>query len=424
MSLRDVAAQRIGDTRRRRGITQRALAELIGRSERWLSQVERGQVDLAISDLERLAARLQVDVSFLLDSGNVATTRSVSSSAVRQIAPQFGGHQSRETHTGTKVGAVWFPWVVAGYGPYRPEHIVSRFHDAEPRYPDDVEAVFDAVRARAAEIAAADEWHLADFNGYKLLRFHAPARAHRGDARQLVLHFAPTTRYRALVTDQSLDEPMIIDGRTTTLRQRYASSVDLRVRPVPELATLWGVALTVITSDGLLLLSEGGNVGGTASVVVPPVATEADRLVDAAVDGAPDHFLTAKRGLYDHLGIDLQPSQLTWLSIGASSVLCDYTLVGRADTHHSYDEIVERRSLGVAPVGWKTTVHAVEFTPRAVAEFCSRLDASFSAMAVAAVVHALMSEFGVAKVEEAFGRVSLKSARSLPGRVNRSTDTI
>ena len=63
--------QRIARARRRRGLSQAVLAGLVGRSESWLSQVERGKrgVD-SHSVLARLAEVLRVDIDELTGSGN------------------------------------------------------------------------------------------------------------------------------------------------------------------------------------------------------------------------------------------------------------------------------------------------------------------------------------------------------------------
>ena len=68
---REVAGQRIARARRRRGLSQAVLAGLIGRSESWLSQVERGKrrVD-SHSVLVRLAEVLHVDLEELTGSGD------------------------------------------------------------------------------------------------------------------------------------------------------------------------------------------------------------------------------------------------------------------------------------------------------------------------------------------------------------------
>jgi transcriptional regulator with XRE-family HTH domain len=68
---REVAGKWIARARRRRGLSQAVLAGLIGRSESWLSQVERGKrgVD-SHSVLMRLAEVLHVDIEELTGSGD------------------------------------------------------------------------------------------------------------------------------------------------------------------------------------------------------------------------------------------------------------------------------------------------------------------------------------------------------------------
>ncbi len=58
------AGQRIARARRRRGLSQAILAGLVGRSESWLSQVERGKRGIdSHSVLTGLAEILRVDVA-------------------------------------------------------------------------------------------------------------------------------------------------------------------------------------------------------------------------------------------------------------------------------------------------------------------------------------------------------------------------
>jgi len=68
---REVAGQRIARARRRRGLSQAVLAGLVGRSESWLSQVERGKRGIdSHSVLARLAEVLHVDIEELTGSGD------------------------------------------------------------------------------------------------------------------------------------------------------------------------------------------------------------------------------------------------------------------------------------------------------------------------------------------------------------------
>ena len=63
---REAAGQRIARARRRRGLPQAVLAGLVGRSESWLSQVERGKRSVdSHSVLLRLAEVLRVDLEEL-----------------------------------------------------------------------------------------------------------------------------------------------------------------------------------------------------------------------------------------------------------------------------------------------------------------------------------------------------------------------
>jgi transcriptional regulator with XRE-family HTH domain len=61
--------ERIRDVRLRRGLSQAVLAQLVGRSERWLIDVEQGRVDLKVSDALKLARELRIGVGELLSEG-------------------------------------------------------------------------------------------------------------------------------------------------------------------------------------------------------------------------------------------------------------------------------------------------------------------------------------------------------------------
>ena len=70
-SDREAAGHRIARARRRRGLSQAVLAGLVGRSESWLSQVERGKRSVdSHSALLRLAEVLRVDIEELTGSAD------------------------------------------------------------------------------------------------------------------------------------------------------------------------------------------------------------------------------------------------------------------------------------------------------------------------------------------------------------------
>ncbi len=201
------------------------------------------------------------------------------------------------------------------------EHRDSYFHPEEPSYPPEVEDAFQALQQDIARRAGSGEEVPYNSEDFKLVRFHVSSRTRRLEEPRLVLHFAPTTYYRMLATDQRLDVPMTFGGRTFTLRERYGAGVDLRVAPVPELATHWGVGLAVVTADHQLLISERGNTAVDPNIFFPSVAEGATRAKDSDESGAPNHFNTARRGMEEELGVPLTAEELTWLSFGANAYL-------------------------------------------------------------------------------------------------------
>lgn len=68
--MSEQVGQDIRALRKARGMTLNALAEAVGRSVGWLSQVERGQTLPAIPDLGRVAETLGVTISFFFRSAS------------------------------------------------------------------------------------------------------------------------------------------------------------------------------------------------------------------------------------------------------------------------------------------------------------------------------------------------------------------
>jgi transcriptional regulator with XRE-family HTH domain len=79
--------ERVRVYRLRRGLTQARLAHLVGRSERWLVEVERGAVDPRLSDAIALARLLKVGVDELArDIAPPAVRRGRATAAARIAA--------------------------------------------------------------------------------------------------------------------------------------------------------------------------------------------------------------------------------------------------------------------------------------------------------------------------------------------------
>ena len=83
---RQETGQRIARARRRRGLSQAALAGLVGRSESWLSQVERGKRPIdSHTVLTQMAEVLRIDIAELTEPDGHDTARSHPYPSARQI---------------------------------------------------------------------------------------------------------------------------------------------------------------------------------------------------------------------------------------------------------------------------------------------------------------------------------------------------
>ncbi|EKD59892.1 MAG: XRE family transcriptional regulator, partial [uncultured bacterium] len=68
--MTDPLGQDIRALRKTRGQTLQQLADAVGRSVGWLSQIERGQTTPSIADLGRIAEVLGVTISFFFRSAS------------------------------------------------------------------------------------------------------------------------------------------------------------------------------------------------------------------------------------------------------------------------------------------------------------------------------------------------------------------
>jgi transcriptional regulator with XRE-family HTH domain len=93
----ETAGERIARARRRRGLSQAVLAGLVGRSESWLSQVERGKRGIdSHTVLTRLAEELRVDVEEITGPGEGGGDRHGAYPAVAQIEQAMMGYGAGE----------------------------------------------------------------------------------------------------------------------------------------------------------------------------------------------------------------------------------------------------------------------------------------------------------------------------------------
>jgi transcriptional regulator with XRE-family HTH domain len=100
--------QRIARARRRRGLSQAALAGLVGRSESWLSQVERGKRGIdSYAVLTRMAEVLRVDIAELTEPETDETRGSRPYTSAQQIEQAMVSYAALEESFSHAAGRSW-----------------------------------------------------------------------------------------------------------------------------------------------------------------------------------------------------------------------------------------------------------------------------------------------------------------------------
>ena len=102
----EAAGQRIARARRRRGLSQAVLAGLVGRSESWLSQVERGRRDIdSLTVIRDLATALDVAPDALIGVNLPAPTLGAARAATAAIRAYVDGYNQLLTTPQTDAAA-------------------------------------------------------------------------------------------------------------------------------------------------------------------------------------------------------------------------------------------------------------------------------------------------------------------------------
>lgn len=271
---------------------------------------------------------------------------------------------------GTHFAGMTIPWAVVSKGPYRPEEIRSTYYQNERSYPAEIDALYSEIRDVMTARERNGELVRPDTPGWKLCGFHVATEGGLEDSAILRLNFQPTTLYRMLSTELQVDRPIQFADGQASIRERYGAPIDLRSGPVLEVATYWGIGLNVITKDKQIVFGRrAATMAEDPGVLYPGVSEGAMRPRDAAPNGAPDHISTARRGAMEELGIDLQTDQVRWLSLGVNVERYAYGLLGEAHIDLTFDQLLQRRSIGEARDHWENTeLVGVAFEPKSVAD--------------------------------------------------------
>lgn len=259
-------------------------------------------------------------------------------------APQFNDEFNRN---GLKVKYV----NVYGTGEYvfKKENIRCVFDREEVVLPEDLESI--RIATELAEIKKAETGTNTYWNSNTAgLKSHI--RSETNDEKNLLLHltFYPSNYYRNLAMGRSLYIKSVFDsaGNLVTVKEKYLDHASWD-EVVPILATAFGVALSVITKDNFLIVAKRADVGvGSWRGNYHCAMNEGLDMRDF-VDGEPDLFKTAERGLAEELGIgNNEISDIRFLTFGYDTINYQWGLHGMVQVNLTAQEVMNKASNGKA----------------------------------------------------------------------------
>ncbi len=273
-------------------------------------------------------------------------------------------------------------WITVARGPWTPSQIVCSYIDSP--IPID-----PAVQERIATLKADRSHRFFNGLGYRLDDFVLPS--HTDNALHLSLR--PTDYFTMLATDNALDEPLVIGGVSTTLRERYDIEADgMYLKPPEGIASLLGITLQIVTSDNYGIFCKRSGTATHPHTMYASLGESCSRPEDESTPGVPDITKTALRGLHEEYGLSADAGMIQWAALGADVDSGQYNLVGLVQLDMTLGEFA--RYLDAGEDSWEREEnHAALFTPDGIANFIDKTG-PWTAFGIATIQEALRARYG------------------------------
>jgi len=286
-----------------------------------------------------------------------------------------------------QIDKIVLPWIEIAQGPWLHDEVVCSYTD-EPR------PLHAGVQQRIDEIKP-DGHSLFNGLGYRLDGFDA------SDPRVLRLTSRPSDYFSMLATDNSLDEPIELDGEATTLRERYMREANMCEKPIDGIASFMGFTLQIVTSDWFTVFQRRGDTATSAHSMFCSLGESCSR----PEDGSPDMSAAAIRSLKEEYDLSVDPDDIVWAAFGANPTFGEYNLAGVVRLKMTIDEMAHHFCAGED--SWERDMVLVSaFTPDEVVSFMNR-HGQWTTLGISTIYHALLLGYDKRSVDTAFR--SLKS---------------
>jgi hypothetical protein len=293
-----------------------------------------------------------------------------------------------------KLQTTWMVLDGDGTESYLPQHIRT-FYDPYP------ETILEEIQEAKKEIEQEQmqkekEGKMFSWNGdaYHCVKY-VISRDPIHERMKVSLWYKPTDYYTVLAKNRCLDIP--------AFREKYLLGHDWETL-LPSIPTISAVVLSVLSSDGYIILTQrGSNLAVRPGVFHASVGEGLSRPLDKSTTSqAPDFYRCACRGLSEELGmqenIDFVSSDIHFLSLGLDTHYITCGLRGMVKVQKSASEIMKNWRAGVKDKMENKHLFAIPFTPQDVCDFVFSHE-PWAPGGLICLYHTLVHEFGRTEVD-------------------------
>lgn len=248
------------------------------------------------------------------------------------------------------IGGWKVPWVVvdgSNTSCYAPENIEVYLEPGTMRVEDiEIRTRIDLIEKEQEQLKIEGNSQLHDGPTLALVRV---AHAQVGPLEDPVMkiHLKQSNYFMFLATVNRLDEVYFNEnGVEDTLRKKYFTNSSFK-QPIPHLASVFAVQMSLITSDGYYLVSKratSGVVGYQGHLA--PALNECIHPIKDYANGMISVLDTVKRAAADELNIDVKEEEIVFFTLGVDRVEYMYTLTGLITSKYTKNDIQSRVSQG------------------------------------------------------------------------------
>ncbi|GIK43222.1 MAG: hypothetical protein BroJett011_70550 [Chloroflexota bacterium] len=308
-----------------------------------------------------------------------------------------------------RIGKWHVGWIIiegSSSAPYIPNNIFCRVDPRPLVLPPDRQQKKDSIEEVQAQLEKANQRR--EFHNGATVALAGVERGQIGYTEEpfLVLRLHPSDYYTFLATAMSLDEVILTDqGKTTTVRDKYLRNLNYRY-PIPEFASAISINLSLITSDGFIVVSKRATegIGGYQGYLVPPINECVNPISDRSADGTVSLLTTAQRGASQELNIEITEDELVFFTLGVDTHQYFYEVTGLIRSKSfSRDDILARRSLGSKERWESEQLYFLRHDVEEVAEFMRNISKTdkWTPGGFVCLTQTLMVEFGTKATEQA-----------------------